>query len=120
MTFHTLPTPEYIRVRWHHDASNRPVEMHYEVMPDRAVRRKVDIFADGHAEADTLAWHARRYPAFQGDSLVDGEMPTVAELRVAAGAEAPGELEVFASTRHAFEAAFRAATPLIEPKEEDE
>lgn len=112
-----IAAPEYIRVLWKHDSPDRPVEMHYEVLPNRSVPRKVEVFADGHAEADTLAWHAHRYPLFQGGSLVEGDMPTAAELRATAATEAPGELEVFESARIEFEKVFRNARPLTEPED---
>jgi hypothetical protein len=107
------PMTEYIRALWKHDFPDEPIEMHYEVLPDRAVPRMVEIFAGGRAEADTLAWHARRYPSFQGISLIDGDMPTAAELRATIAMESPGEFEIFESTQLEFEMAFRSATPLI-------
>jgi hypothetical protein len=111
---------EYIRVLWKHDFPDQPVEMYYEVLPNRAVPRMVEIFAGGRAEADTLAWQAHRYPLFQGISLVGGDMPTAAELRTKTSAESPGQLEIFESTQLEFEKVFRNANPLIEPKNEDE
>ena len=110
----------YIRALWKHDFADEPVEMHYEVLPDRAVPRIVEIFADGRAEADTLESHARRYPLFQGISLIDGDMPTAAELRATTAAESPGEFEIFESTQIEFEVAFRSATPLMNPEDENQ
>jgi hypothetical protein len=115
-----LPMPEYIRAHWKHNHPDEPVEMHYEVLPDRAVPRMVEVFADGRAEADALAWHAPRYPLFQGISLIDGDMPTAAELRAKTAAESPGMFEIFESTQLEFEKAFRNAKPLIKPKDEVE
>jgi hypothetical protein len=84
--------------------------MHYEVLPDRAVPRMVEIFAGGRAEADMVAWHAS---PFQGRSLVDGDMPTAAELRRKTAADSPGMFEVFESTQDEFEIAFQTATPRL-------
>jgi hypothetical protein len=109
--------PEYIRVLWKHNYPDDPVELHYEVLPNRAVPRMVEVFAGGRAEADTLAWHARRYPLFQGSSLVDGDMPTAAELSARTTAESPGQFEIFESTALEFEKMFRNAKPLILPTE---
>jgi hypothetical protein len=107
--------PEYIRAHWKHDHPGEPVVMHYEVLADRAVPRMVEVFADGRAEADALAWHAHRHPLFQGISLIDGDMPTAAELRAKPAAEPPGMFEIFESTQLEFETVFRNAIPLIEP-----
>jgi hypothetical protein len=48
--------PEYIRALWKHDNPNDPVEMHYEVLPNRAVPRLVEVSADSRAVAGILAW----------------------------------------------------------------
>jgi hypothetical protein len=104
--------PQYIRVLWKHDSTDDPIEMHYEVQEDRAVSRMVEIFLDGRAQADTLEWHARRYPTFVGSSLVSGDMLTADQIRETTEQDTPGEFEVFESARDAFEAAFRRATPL--------
>jgi hypothetical protein len=112
--------PEYIRALWKHDLPDEPVEMHYEVLPDRAVPRMVEVFADGHAEADTLAWCAHREPLFQGSSLVEGGLPTVQELRTTTAVESPGQFEIFESTQLEFEKVFRNARPRIEPMEKDQ
>lgn len=111
------PAIEYIRIVWRPEHPNDPIEMHCEVLPDRTVPRMVEIFADGRAEAETLAWHATRYPRFRGISLVDGDMPTVAEIRATTAADAPGEIEVFESTEQEFETVFQNAAPLIGTKE---
>src|SRR5258705_5449026 len=47
---------EYIRVLWKHDSPDEPIEMHYEVLEDRAVVRMVERVIDGHANADTIEW----------------------------------------------------------------
>jgi hypothetical protein len=112
--------PEFIRVLWKHDRPDEPIGMHYEVLADRTVPRMVEVFAGGRAEADTLAWHASRYPSFQGISLVDGDMPTAAELRAMTAAESPGEFEVFESAQQEFETAFRNAAPLTGTREESQ
>jgi hypothetical protein len=51
---------EYIRVLWKHDSPDEPIEMHYEVLEDRAVVRMVERFIDGHANADTIEWQKAR------------------------------------------------------------
>ncbi len=112
--------PEYIRVLWKHRLPDEPIEMHYEALPDRTVPRMVEIFVDGRAEADTLQWHAGRYPTFQGMSVVGDDMQTADEIRATTATEFPGEFEVFESTQQEFEAAFVNAGPLIGTKGEKE
>jgi len=111
------PAPEYIRVPWKHNGSTDPVEMHYEVLPDRTVPRMVEIFADGRAVAGTVAWHAERYPALRGNSLVEGDMPTAAQIRAMTKAGTSGEFEVLVTLQSEFETVFQRATPLIGAKE---
>jgi hypothetical protein len=103
---------EYIRVLWKHDSTDDPIEMHYEVQEDRSVSRMVERFIDGRAQADTLEWHAGRFPTFVGSSLVSGDMPTADQIREGTAVDTPGEFEVHESTRDEFETAFRGASPL--------
>jgi hypothetical protein len=112
--------PEYIRVLWKHDSPDDPVEMHYEVLADRVVPRMVEIFADGRAQADRLDWHAARYPAFVGVSLIDGDMMTAEQIRATVDEDSPGEFEVFKSDQQEFQAAFAKATPLVGSKGEQQ
>jgi hypothetical protein len=105
---------KYIRVLWKHDFPDDPTDLYYEVRPDRSVPRMVEVFTNGHAEADTVEWHARRYPTFCGASLVDGEMSTAAEIR----ARASDEFTILEITQTEFERAFQNATPLTDPKVE--
>jgi hypothetical protein len=111
---------EYIRVLWKHALPNEPIEMHYEVLPDRSVPRMVEIFVGGRAEADTVAWHAARNPMSRGNSLVDGDMPTTDEIRATTEADSPGQFEVFVTPQSEFETVFQRAMPLIGAKEEIE
>jgi hypothetical protein len=98
---------EYLRVLWKQDDPETPVEMLYEVNDDRAVPRMVEIFADGRATYNTLARESERYPRFTGRSLVDGDMPTLAEARaLSAGSH---ELETNHCTEQDFETAFQRA-----------
>jgi hypothetical protein len=102
--------PEYIRVLWKHRLPDEPIELHYEVLPDRSVPRVVEVFVDGRAQADRLDWHAGRYPSFVGRSLVEGDMMTAEQIRATAD---PAQFEVFSNTQREFEAAFKGATPLV-------
>ncbi len=40
----------YIRVRWHHDSCDEPIELLSELDDDSWEVRKVEVFADGHVE----------------------------------------------------------------------
>jgi hypothetical protein len=104
--------PEYIRVLWKHDSPDEPIEMHYEVLEDRAVVRMVERFIDGHANADTIEWQQARDPRHVGASLIDGGMLTALQIREETESFTPGEFEAYESTRDEFEAAFLRATPL--------
>ena len=84
---------EYIRVLWKHRLPDEPIEMHYEVLPDRTVPRMVEIFIDGRAHADRLDWHASRYPSFVGASLVGDDMMTAEQIRATVDEDTPGEFE---------------------------
>lgn len=109
---------EYIRVLWKHRLPDEPIEMHYEVLPDRTVPRMIEIFIDGRAHADRLDWHASRYPSFVGASLVGDDMMTAEQIRATVDDDTPGEFEVFDSDQQEFEAAFAKATPLVGTKGE--
>ena len=102
---------EYIRVRLKHQSPDGPIEIHYEVLRDRAVPRMVEIFPDGHAEADRLDWYLKRYPNVRADSLIEVDIDTADQIRAIVDRDAPGEVEVLESTRQEFEAAFANATP---------
>jgi Domain of unknown function (DUF6881) len=106
---------EYIRVLWKHSHPDEPIELRYEVLPDRSVPRMVEIFANGRMEANTLDWE-RRHSRFQACSLVGGQMQTAAELRERTRTDSPGQFEVFEITQHEFETAFQDATPLCGEK----
>jgi hypothetical protein len=108
---------ERTRALWKHP--DGAVEMYSEVFLNRAVPRMVEVFADGRAEADTLAWRASREPLSQGTSQVDSDMPTIAELRATTAAKSPGTFECFECTQLEFETVFRNARPLTEPKDDD-
>lgn len=98
---------EFIRVTWRHDLPDSPVTMFYEVLADRSVPRMVEVFPNGKAVARTLAWEQQTFPAFAGISLVDGDMPPIAQI------EEPGVFEALAIDADQFANAFLSATPII-------
>ncbi len=98
---------QYIRVLWHHRDADHPVVLFYEVAADRSVPRMIEIFNDGRTIANTLCWERQRHPRFVGQSLVDGDMPDVAEIAT------PGEVQALLITSSEFEVAFLSATPCI-------
>jgi len=102
---------EYIRVLWKHQDPDEPIDMYYEVLPDRGVPRMVEIFPDGHAECDRLDWYAKRHPKSRADSLIEVDMETADQMRATFDQHSPGEFEVFEVTQQEFEVAFGNATP---------
>jgi hypothetical protein len=102
---------EYIRVLWKHDSPDEPIEMHYEVLEERAVVRMVERFI---ANADTIEWQKARDPRHVGASQIDGAMLTALQIREETESFTPGEFESYESTPDEFEAAFRRATPMGE------
>jgi hypothetical protein len=79
-----------------------------------ALKRVVERFIDGHANADTIEWQKARDPRHVGASLIDGAMLTALQIREETESFTPGEFESYESTPDEFEAAFRRATPMGE------
>jgi hypothetical protein len=71
----------YLRTFWHNDHPGEPVELLYEVQPDRRVTRLIEVFKDGSAIADTLEWSARRNPNIVNNiCLCDGAFPSSEDM----------------------------------------
>lgn len=100
---------EYLRVLWHHDHPAEPVELFYEVQPDRRVTRLIEVFRDGAVLADTLEWSARRNPRLSSNvCLCDGGFPPAEDFGARFG---PPEFDYHSINASAFDAQFDRAQP---------
>ena len=70
---------EYLHCTWTHDFPDDPVEIFYEITPDRGVPRMVECFADGRQISNTLEWDIKLHGG-HATSLVHGDMPNLAEI----------------------------------------
>ncbi|MEM7133818.1 MAG: hypothetical protein AAF702_46410 [Chloroflexota bacterium] len=65
---------EYLKVKWHHQHSDEPIEIYSEISPERWEIRKVEVFRDGSTSFASPISHS-------GDTMLgEVQIPDLAEI----------------------------------------
>ena len=98
---------EYLKVKWHHQHADEPIEIYSEISPERWEIRKVEVFRDGSTSFASPISHS-------GDTMLgEVQIPELDEIN------ANNEFEGVRIDRHIFDRVWLISSEMLtlhEPK----